>query len=45
MIVVALLFAGALGALLLHREAAFWVLAGLSIAWQLVLLERDRRRD
>ncbi|MEV6923902.1 hypothetical protein AB0M46_05235 [Dactylosporangium sp. NPDC051485] len=44
MVVVALLFVGALGALLLHHEVAFWVLAGLAIAWQLALLEWDRRR-
>ncbi|WP_432994308.1 hypothetical protein [Dactylosporangium sp. CA-233914] len=44
MLVTALLFAGALAALLLRWDAAFWVLAGLTIVWQLALLERDRRR-
>jgi hypothetical protein len=44
MAVTALLFTGALAALLLHREAAFWVLAVLAIGWQLALLERDARR-
>ncbi|WP_432842453.1 hypothetical protein [Dactylosporangium sp. CA-092794] len=43
MVVVAVLFAGALVALLLHWETGFWVLAGLTLAWQLALLERNRR--
>ncbi|MEV8517718.1 hypothetical protein [Dactylosporangium sp. NPDC051484] len=44
MAVVAVLFAGALVALLLRSEPAFWVLSGLTLAWQLALLERDRPR-
>jgi hypothetical protein len=42
--VAALLFTGALAALLLHREVLFWVLAVLAIGWQLARLERDARR-
>jgi hypothetical protein len=44
MAVTALLFTGALAALLLHREVLFWVLAVLAIGWQLARLERDARR-
>ncbi|MER7006168.1 hypothetical protein ABT297_24425 [Dactylosporangium sp. NPDC000555] len=44
MAVVAVLFAGALVALVLRSEPTFWVLSGLTLAWQLALLERERRR-
>jgi hypothetical protein len=39
-----LLFAGALVALLLKSEPAFWVLSGLTVVWQLAAIGHDRRR-
>jgi hypothetical protein len=45
MVVAALLFAGALAALVRRADAAFWVLAGLSMLWQLVRYERDVSRS
>ncbi|WP_433202619.1 hypothetical protein ACQP00_32670 [Dactylosporangium sp. CS-047395] len=45
MAVAALLFAGALLALVLRADAVFWVLAGLAIVWQLALLEHDVRKS
>jgi hypothetical protein len=45
MAVAGVLFAGALVALALRREEAFWVLFGLTIVWQVVALEvRPSRR-
>ncbi|MGI5241618.1 hypothetical protein [Dactylosporangium sp. CA-139066] len=45
MAVAGVLFAGALVALVFRSEAAFWVLFGLTIVWQLVALDgRPRRR-
>ena len=45
MAVAGVLFAGALIALALRWEEAFWVLFGLTIVWQLVALEvRPSRR-
>ncbi|MFG2044108.1 hypothetical protein [Dactylosporangium sp. NPDC048998] len=43
MAVAGILFAGALVALALRWEVAFWVLFGLTMLWQLVSLERPRR--
>ncbi|WP_433606315.1 hypothetical protein ACQP2P_29710 [Dactylosporangium sp. CA-139114] len=45
MAVAALLFTGALVALGLRHELGFWVLAGLAIGWQLVLVERALGRS
>ena len=42
-VVAGVLFAGALVALGLHQEVAFWALSGLTIVWQLLRSDAERQ--